>query len=209
MALKNIQLFTMLGFTTAAVRNALITDFLSGDLVELQHMSEDNVKDACSSYYAKRTDAPFPIILTQLQRNRFKALMLWVKDRVRAQVPVEFPDGSTAAELRTALNEAQERQQRRKEQKKVGESYLNHSFNNKLKSQSQWEKFKEELEATLSMIIGAQGVTLNYVIREDEGSVFVDDEDYETAIIQAVRLTGPKFALDAKTVHHIVFAQCP
>ena len=80
MALTNIQLFTVLGFGTAAVCNALIADFLSGDLAELEHMSEDDVKDACTSY-AKRTDGPFPIILTQLQRKRFKALMLWVKDR--------------------------------------------------------------------------------------------------------------------------------
>ena len=203
MALSNIQLFNLLGFGTAAVRNALIADFLSGDLAELEHMTEDDVKDACTSY-AKRQDAPFPIILTQLQRKRFKALMYWVKDRVRAQAPVEFPTGMVAAELRDELNKALERQTRRKEQKKVGESYLDHSFNNKLKSQAQWEKFKEELDATLSMIVGAQGVTLNYVIREDETPVFDETIDYDEAIIQAVPLTGPDFALDAKTVHRIV-----
>ena len=125
MTLTNSQMLTTLGFTVTAVRNALITDFLSGDLAELQHMSEEDVKDACASY-AKRQDAPFPIILTQLQRSRFRAMMLWVKDRVRARAPVEFPSKVTAAELKTALNDAQDRQKRRKEQKKVGESYLDY-----------------------------------------------------------------------------------
>lgn len=46
----------------------------------------------------------------------------------------------------------------------MGKSYLNHTFNNKLKSQAQWEKFNEELPSTLLMIVGAQGVALNHVI---------------------------------------------
>ena len=121
MALTNIQLFQLLGFNQVGTRNALIVDFLSGDLAELQHMSESEVKDACASY-AKRTDAPFPIILTQLQRKRLKALMLWVKDRVRAQAPVTFPNGTTGAQLRAELNDAIEREARRKEQKKVGDA---------------------------------------------------------------------------------------
>lgn len=49
--------------------------------------------DACASH-AKRTDGPFPVNLSQLQRKQFKALMCWVKDRVRAQAPVEFPNGT-------------------------------------------------------------------------------------------------------------------
>ena len=90
-------------------------------------MSEDNVKDVCSSY-VKRQDAPFPIILTQLQRKQFRALMLWVKDRARAQVLVEFPDGKTAAELRAELNQALECKKCCKEHKKVGELYHDHTL---------------------------------------------------------------------------------
>ena len=80
--------------------------------------------------------------------------MLWVKDMVRAQQPVEFPNGTTAAELNALLDEALLRHERRKEQKKVGEALYNHKFNNKLKLQAQWEKFNEELEATLATMIG-------------------------------------------------------
>ena len=54
-----------MGIAPAARRNAIIADFLAGGLDGLEHMSEDDVKDACASY-AKRTDGEFPIILTQL-----------------------------------------------------------------------------------------------------------------------------------------------
>ena len=73
----------------------------------------------------------------------------------------------------------------RKQNKKVGESFHNETFNNKLKSQDQQQKFCEELESTLSMIIGVQGVQLNYVIPEYETSNFDATVTYEQANIQA------------------------
>ena len=79
---------------------------------------------------------------------------------------------------------ASQREQRRKVQKKTGEQYLDSEFNNKLKGTSQWYKWKEELDLTLSQIIGVQGVPLSYVIREDEARNFVNNVEYETAVIQ-------------------------
>ena len=166
-------------------------------------MSEDKVKEACTSY-AKRQDGDFPVILTQLQRQRLKALTLWVKDMVRAQLPVEFTDGLANAEVNDALADALSRESLRKEQRKVGESYHDHTFNNKLKSQSQWEKFNEELEATLSLIIGSQGVTINYVICQDEVPDFDPAVPFKQALIQAVTLDGPKYQIDARTVHWLI-----
>ena len=55
---------------------------------------------------------------------------------MRAQAPIEFPNAMVAADLRATLNDGIGRKVRRKEQKKVGESHHNHTFNNKLKSQS-------------------------------------------------------------------------
>ena len=157
---------THLGFNQPASRNAIINDFLSDGLDGLEHMTSEDVRDACNSY-AKRTDGAFPIQLTTLQRQRLKALTLWVKDMIRAQLPVQFPTGTTRNQVISTLNSAQVREDMRREQKKVGESYLDHNFNTKLKSQSQYEKFKEELESTLALIIGSQGVPISYVIRED------------------------------------------
>ena len=67
-------------------------------------MTTEEVKDMCASY-AKRTDAPFPVILTPVQKQRMKGLVLWVKDRVRVGADVAFPDGTTCVEVINALND--------------------------------------------------------------------------------------------------------
>ena len=203
MVLTNIQIMTHVGITTAANRNAIIADFQSDDLDGLQHLTDDDVKDLCSSY-AKRTDGDFPIILTPTQRKRFLALTLFVKDSVRAQVVPSFPNSATAAELRATLDEALQREKTRKEQKKVGESFHDTEFTHRLKSQAQWEKFNEELLSTLTMIIGAQGAPIVYVVREDENEFFDQAIDYDDAINQALTLGGAEFKVDARTVHQII-----
>jgi len=203
MVLTNIQIFTHMGIAPAARRNAIIADFLSGGLDGLEHMSVEDVKDACNSY-AKRTDGEFPIILTQLQRYRMKGLVLWVKDMFRAGLPRAFEDTVDAAIMNGELEEAVERSNVRKEQKRIGDAYLDHTFNTKLKSQSQYSKWEEELDSVLSLIVGVQGVTLIYTQRVDETPSYDPNLTYEEAIIQAVDLQGPKFAIDAKTVHNII-----
>ena len=203
MVLSNVRIFTIIGIQPVAKRDAVIADFLSAGLEGLRHMTPEDVKDACNGY-ARRQDGEFPIQLTVLQRQRLKGLVLWVRDRDRVQQPLEFGDGTSAADLNAELAAALERDEMRREQKRAGESYLDHQFINKLKSQSQWDKFSEELEATLGMIVGSQGVTINYVIRKDEESNYDAELEYNEAAVLAVKVTGPKFKVDAKTVHQII-----
>ena len=133
-----------------------------------------------------------------------KALTLWVKDMVRVGREPSFDDGTTRPVFIQALKDALSRETRRKEQKKVGESFHDHLFTMKLKSQAQWEKFNEELEATLGMIIGACGVPLSYVIRETEARQFDPDIPFDESVIQAASLEGDEFRLDARTVHQLI-----
>ena len=153
-----------------------------------------------------RTDEPFPVILTPLERQRMKSLTLWVKDMTRVGLEPEFEDDTTRAMFIEELNDSLSQDRRCKEQKKVGESFHDHSFTTKLKTQAQWEKFSEELEATLSMIIGVCGAPLSYVIRTDEEPNFSFDISYDEAVTQAVLLDGDEFCLDARTVHQLVIS---
>ena len=75
MAVTNIQIMTWIGISVANQRNAIISDFLSDGLSGLEHMTHEDVKEMCSSY-AKRTDAPFPIILTPIAKQRIHSLVL-------------------------------------------------------------------------------------------------------------------------------------
>jgi len=133
-----------------------------------------------------------------------RSLVLWVKDMARAGLDLSFEDGTTKEEFLSEINASMLRQQRRQKQMKIGESFHDAEFNTKLKTQSQWEKFVEELESTLGMIVGVKGVPLTYVIREIEEPEFVEELDYDEAIINAVELTGEEYKIDAKTVHQII-----
>ena len=202
-ALTNIQMFTWIGISVAGARNAIIGDFLSDGLEGLEHMSDEEVKDTCSSY-AKRADGPFPVILSPVHKQRMKSLVLWVKDMKRGQWEPTFANTTTKAQFLQALNESLARDRRRREQKKVGESFHDHTFNNKLKSQSQWEKFMDELESTLSMIIGARGVQLTYVIREKDTPAYDASKSYDDVITDAISLQGEEYKIDAQIVHQLI-----
>jgi len=79
----HIQIFTWIGINPEAFRNALINDFLSKGLEGLREMSSDGSKDTFSSYI-KRTDPPFPVVLSLLKKQRLRGLVLLVKDMMRA-----------------------------------------------------------------------------------------------------------------------------
>lgn len=202
-SLSSVQIMNMIGVGPAANRNAIIADLLSEGLDGLKHMTDEDVRDTCASY-AKRTDGPFPVILTPVQKQRIKSLVLWVKDQERVGQALAFPGTTTQAQFRTALAEALERERRRKDQKKEGESYLDSSFNTKLKSALQWEKWAEELNTNLCQIVGVRGVPLTYVIREGDMPVFDASLPYDEAVINAMTLTGQEFQQDARTVHKII-----
>ena len=161
MVLTEAQIFSRIGVAPAAARNAIIADFLSEGLEGLVHMSDEDVQETCTSY-AKRQDGAFPIILTPILKQRMRSLVMWVKDQHRIRQPLEFPDATTQDDLRDALVESLERERRRETQRKEGDNCLD----NKLKSAAQWQKWVEELNATLCQIVGVQGVLLNYTTRE-------------------------------------------
>ena len=169
----------------------------------MRRMTVEDVREAGAGC-AKRTDGPFPVMLTPIQKQRFKSLVLWVKDMDRVNQPVEFPDGTTQATFRKALSDALDRDDRRRLQKKEGESYIDSTFNNKLKSGSQWEKWFEELDSALGQITVIRGVPLSYVVREKEEPHFDATLTCEEAVIQGTALDGPEFIQDARTVHQVI-----
>ena len=201
--LTNAQIMTMVGIAPAANRNAIISDLLSEGLDGLKYMTDEEVRDTCTSY-AKRTDGPFPVVLTPVQKQRIKSLVLWAKDRDRVGQDLSFPATTSQAEFRSAISESLERDRRRRSQKKEGESYLDSTFNTKLKSASQWEKWLEELNITLCQIIGVRGVPLTYVIRDNDAPNFDAGLPYDEAVTNGMTLTGEEFKQDARTVHKII-----
>ena len=201
--ISNVQIMTWIGINPAAVRNALIADFLSDGLIGLKDLTQDDVKETFASY-SKRTDGPFPIPLTVLHKKRLWGLVLVVKDILRSQNEVAFNDEFERESFLQELSEAISRDDLRSQMQKIGESFIDSSFTHKLKGQAEWKKFMEELSSNLSMIVGVQGVPLTYVIRDDVVPYFDPDAPYDDAIIQGCLMSGPAFKIDAHTVHQII-----
>ena len=95
--------------------------------------------------------------------------MYWVKDKTRLEEEASFPDRTTRQELIYELEEATTRKKCRKEQNKVGEYLITTSFQVQLEASGKWYRWLLELESNLKMIVVAQGITLSYVIRENDG----------------------------------------
>ena len=55
--------------------NGIIDDFLLEGLEGLRHMSDGVARDSCASY-VKRQNGAIPIVLTPIQRQRMKVLVL-------------------------------------------------------------------------------------------------------------------------------------
>ena len=65
------------------------------------------------------------------------------------------------------IEEAKERESRRKEQKRKGEVMITGDFQVELESEIQWERWEIDLLVHLEMIIGANEIALSYVIRQN------------------------------------------
>ena len=97
-ALSNEGIINLIGITDADQQKAIVADLMSEGLDGLKCMGEDDVRDACTSYAKRSSGAsgrPFPIIVSTVQKQRLKALVMWVKDRIRIRQPVEFDDKIT------------------------------------------------------------------------------------------------------------------
>lgn len=206
MPLTRLQVLTRIGFHVAAQRNEVAADLMPNSLNDLNDLSPEDIKDACEAYPKRNVNA---FNVPRLMISRLQGLCLWAKDRNRVDAQVMLPNATTAQEVAIIVREATEREKRRKEMKKTGENLIDTTFNNKLRNQAQWQKFKEELNATLSMIIGLKGVPLTYVVRPIEAQNFDEFVPYEDAVIQGVPLDGPEFVHDARIVHQIILHNVP
>ena len=73
------------GYWTGTTNERYYYQFLfGGNLEDVEHISDTDFKDTCARY-VKRTNGPFPHILTPIHKQLLKSLVLWEKDQVSAQ----------------------------------------------------------------------------------------------------------------------------
>ena len=127
-----------------------------------------------------------------------------MKDKTRLEEEASFPDGTTRQELVYELEEATTRKKCRKYQKKVGECLITTRFQVQLEAAGQWNCWVVELESKLKMVVGAQGIPLSYLIRENDAPNQTERNTWEENAVCAVPLTWILYNQDNLTVHNIV-----
>ena len=87
---------------------------------------------------------------------------------------------------------------------KVWEYLITTSFQAKPEASGKWDRWVVELEKNLKLIVGAQGIPLSYVIRENDAPDQTERDTWEEKAVLAVTLTGRLYKQDNLTVHNII-----
>ena len=204
MVLSNNAILTAIGINTAAQRTVVSEDLIPNPdrLENLLSETESGIEDACNAYNRGDNDRRFR--LSRVTIKRLISLMHWAKDKHRVNEDLYFPNRTDDVNLLAELQEATIRENCRKIQRKTGESLITTDFVIKLKNSSQWDRWSIELKSVLSSIIGAKGIPLTYVIRENEDPGDDSDLNWTEKFEANSSLEGPEYDIDVKTVHQII-----
>jgi hypothetical protein len=196
------KLYTFMGISIDNAKKLSEEISPNSDLTEFKHMTTDLLSTATSTL-AKRTDNT-KMIVRMYQLNHLISLMYYVKDMFRISCPASIPKSVEKDEFLYMISQAQERAKLRKEQKSAGEALIASDFAVKLKDEKQWERWELELQTTLSNIIGALGISLDYVIRAQKEPIIDGNLSWDKMAVLAAPHSGPEYQVDRRTVHGII-----
>jgi len=201
MAVTLTQLLQWIGIPNNTQRSAIIAEMMPDGIGALKGLKPDNIRKTCEGFEELATGASH---VRMAHVERLVSLTVWVQDRARLKMPLEFPEGTTKDDFLDEINEAVERMDRRKDQKKIGEALVGQDFTVKLKNQVQWQRWNQELLSVTNSIVSANGSPLSYVIREHDDPEFNERDSWEELAIAAAPVTGATFRQDARTVHKLI-----
>jgi hypothetical protein len=99
------------------------------------------------------------------QPKRIVQLSLWVKDQVRLNQPVEFGDATTHVIFTAEIEQAQQREEIRRDRKKTADRLSTLKIDPPLKNSAGWEAWINSIRAALTIAYGSKGVPLLCAIR--------------------------------------------
>ena len=171
--------------------------------MHLQDKDAEGIQSACSGY-ARRAISNGKFTISRVSLVRLISFIHSVKDKHRLAEPSKIPIGTTQLQFTEAIQAANERKQCQVYCKKKGGSLLTNDFQVKLESAYQWERWLIELQSTLKIIIGAKGITLDYIIRQNDMPYLSDQANWEERARFAAPHAGNTCRLYALAVHGVI-----
>ena len=141
-------------------------------------------------------DAPNVTRLGYIHQRNIEALVHWVKDQTRRQLPLTIANWNAAA-LTRAITERQIEEQK-------GETLDTPQRPTKIKTGLEWYDWSERFHNYIMQMKGVTGISLDYVIRKDMPAGWdpaTDASNEHEHLKYQVALTGPIFETDAQTVY--------
>ena len=159
------QCLYWIGFRTVAQRTSLV-DNAYGSYDDIKMLSDKDIS-SMSSDWARRTVAGGRIHFGTTQTKYLKAFTHWVTDFYRIS-NVPHVGGLNEAQFWTALQRAIARSEVRTNIKEHSSTAADAASPGPLESERKWKNWEEKFINYLYTQIGAFGVPLSYVIREND-----------------------------------------
>lgn len=191
-----------IGFTIDAQRDRLVDEAMSA-YDDIRMLAEDDI-DAMSRDFASRTVVAGKMIFGARRTKLLKAFVHWCQDFYRiSEVP--HIDNLSQGTFRTALNTALRRNEIRYNLKKQVKTSAEAASPGPLESERKWKAWEEKFINYTRAHIGANGIPLSYVIREEDaprnGATYTD---FISQTIECAPLRGEYYDADRLTVFNMI-----
>jgi hypothetical protein len=174
-----------------------------GTLEDVPNLEHTDINSLAKSF-SNRTQGEGRMYFGLGRTKLMKALIDWAEDFIRVN---EVPNigGMKREEFVEALETSAQRAVIRESEQEGMDKRASAAAPGKLTSEKDWENWEVQFENQLSILIGSRGVSLLYVIREEEEpEPNAEYENFEQECIARCPLVGPKFESDSKTVHQLI-----
>ena len=197
------QILYWCGFVNEAQINLLLDDGLES-FSDVRVLTEKDISTMASSFSGRTATTGRFHFGTRRTKN-LKALTHWVQDfsRVSQQPTVK---GLNKVVFLSELERALARAEVRKSMKENTSTAASEASPGPLKSEREWKQWEEKFVNFLRLHVGANGVPLSYVIRENENPDHgMVHPDFVNQTIACTSLSGEFYAADRLSVfNHIV-----
>ena len=197
-----VQSLAWIGFNTDAQRQRLI-DEAFGSFDDIRTTDEDDV-DAMVKDLTSRSAQQGRIIVGIRRTKLLKGFAHWVQDFFRVS---STPDvvGLNTDTFRAALNVALTRREVRVNLLKQLKTAAEAASPGPLESERKWKTWEEKFENYCRAHIGAAGVPLSYVIRENDApDVDATYPDFLSKTIACAPITGEQYQADRLAVFNMI-----
>jgi hypothetical protein len=196
------QTLAWIGFNTDAQRQTIMSEAF-GSFDDLRATSTGDL-EAMAKDLTGRTAALGRIIVGIRRTRLLKGLTHWIKDFYRESATPDI-EGMDENSFKAALNVALRRDEIRANLRKQVKTAADAASPGPLESERKWKAWEEKFTNYCRAHIGANGVPLSYVIRENDApDVDGNYTDYISKTIACAPLSGEYYESDRLAVFNMI-----